>query len=122
MNTDRIKQYIEFAIENGFNMREYLLKDWQIKKWKEVWLEATATISDIELITSKPFIEAVARGVWKEAPYWKSKWIKVKMRFPWVWQLNYEEQDELYEDITHFQAFAIRDNALEDFIDLLLNK
>lgn len=74
------------------------------------------------MFTSEPFISAVARGIWRIKPYWTSKMTIVKMVFPDEWQLLYEEIDQLVEDLTHFQALAIRDNNIEEFILNILPK
>ena len=127
-----IEKYIQFAIDNGF------ILDWEIKIENNMFSENNIRVKGgnliirqqelifiypiSELITSKPFIEAIARGLWNKAPYWKSKWYMVKMVFPIIWQLNYGEQEGLFEDLTIFQAIAIRDGTLEQFIENLLPK
>ena len=99
------EKYIQFAIDNGYelintsyswlkvecNRIKYLNKD-EIDYWYD---------NLIEVITSEPFIEAIARGVSK----------KVKYETALEWHI---------ENLTIKQAIAIRDNKLEEFIINLL--
>ena len=57
------------------------------------------SLSDI--LTSEEFLSSIARGLQKSPNY---------EEIPW---------ERLYDDITHGQAIAIRDNKLEEFINNL---
>jgi hypothetical protein len=70
------------------------------------------------IITSKPFIEAIARGILK-----KFKWDK-RSEIYYTGSLlsmdrTYMSIEELIDDITTEQAIAIRDNELEEYINKL---
>ena len=105
--TETIKKYIEFAIENGYTLRIETLwcPEWEPAKIKKIYsrscieLEAInmkSLVSDrslIDICTSRPFIDAVARGKWLATTY-----------------------------IVQRQAFAIYNWTLEDFINNLLPK
>ena len=99
------------------------LEVWEKQTFLQVQIKPgltwTETFNNIELITSENFLDSIASGLWNKAPYWKSKGYKVKMCFPEVGQLNYEEKEELLEDLTLFQAVAIRKKNLENFIENL---
>jgi len=94
-----IERYIQFAIDNGYDNKSTLYKNFWLKEWFNNipnwdfssyydWLLYPNYYTFI--ITSKPFIEAVARGL-LEKEYWK---------------------DSI--------SIAIRDNKLEEFITNLL--
>ncbi len=90
-----IKKYKQFAKDNWYEE-----SGWE--QWEEGY------------IMSKPFIEAVARGINKE-------WIKIDCDFIyWGWSM--EASCELHTDdkIAFEQAIAIRDNKLEEFITNIL--
>lgn len=102
-----IKDYIEFAIKNDFNVRDYCLTSDNVKNWAKKWFEATATVSDIEMITCLKFIEAIARGIeWKYIKFWdeptNEDWNRLKNQI---------------DNITRDQAFAIRDDTLIEYIN-----
>jgi len=121
----RIEDYIQFAIDNGLvyaydewyididewwiEWEEYEINfySYDISKWWNKRLEGSWNL--IKLITSKPFIEAIAR--WLIERDNSSKTEKEIMN-KWV--------NLLIEDITLTQAIAIRENELEDFITNLL--
>jgi hypothetical protein len=77
------------------------------------WLYILNFIADVwtwyknitDVITSKPFIEAIARGVLETDFEWKKELLL-----------------EVINIITTKQAIAIRDNKLEEFINNLLPK
>ena len=117
-----IKEYIQFAIDN-FDNRNWELVLWWINKieyidhnwllhyesiWYWTWEDAPTWlwIPLHTLITSKPFIEAVARGVCKTPR-------NAQMRL--ACQAN-----KMVDAITKKQAVVIRDNKLEEFITNLL--
>ena len=118
-----IERYIQFAIDNGLNFRNFKLhyNDTYIVAvhQEEVNKLRALTYNLYELIASKPFIEAIARGyVENNNPtnYWEVEWIgKYKSEH---WGLN--TYDEIFEQITILQAIAIRDNKLEEFITNIL--
>ena len=97
-----IKDYIEFAIKNWFDMEKYLKEDWQIKKWVAKWFKSTATISDVELITSARFIEAIGKWIWNRVIKW-----------------NYPDIMNNFSALIFLQAMAIHDNKLDKFINEL---
>ena len=118
MNKEIIDKYINFAIENWFkihllNINEFYLCSktgaWYCEYYVYFGYGACGFryINLYELITSKEFIEATARGKEKEAND-KGWCVLISTR-------------ELIEKITISQALAIRDNTLEDFINNILN-
>tara|TARA_R110000744_G_scaffold363246_1_gene471508 strand:+ start:76 stop:381 length:306 start_codon:yes stop_codon:yes gene_type:complete len=99
-----IEKYIQFAIDNGY------IYPWcdliMVCAWdydEDTCFNAEAECK--EIITSKPFIEAIARGVFKK---------------------DLQVCDELYERkldrLTSKQAIAIREGTLDKFIEKLLPK
>lgn len=97
-----IEKYIQLAIDNGydFKCKVEIWEDW-FKYYsnctsREVWV----TIGIIKLITSKPFISAIARGINRKS--------------------NKAIYDTNLYRITIEQAIHIRDNKLEEFINNLL--
>lgn len=110
-----IEEYISFWIDNGCKT-EFLAMDYA--NWND-WNNKAYTI---ELITSQPFIEAIARGYVKNnnpTHYWEVEGI---------WKFKSEHgslnvYDEIVEQITILQAISIRDGSLEEFIKhILINK
>lgn len=122
-----IKEYIEFAINNrvtyywDFKITSFKLCN-KVSPSKNIILRTE--INDIwdsediiRFITSKPFIEAIARGVQKSL---------TKMEDYIIINHNmYEKRDftrfsfektDLVDDITTEQAIYIRENKLEEFI------
>ena len=113
---ETIERYIQFTIDNGYSKYESdKVEDIRITEsdnvciyWKfnKNWeREFYFSQNYIQLITSKPFIEAVARG-----QYNNDKW---EVIFDYI-------KDTLIENITTKQAIAIRDEKLEEFIINLL--
>ena len=130
-----INKYIQFAIDNGYKIDyEYVFseKKWHI--WETIinkdiidkvinrdinWTLnfhshiiknksiARGSFSVIEAITSKPFIEAIAKG-------------KISNTFIVHWEIEGDYLDKISDKITLSQAIAIRDNKLEEFINSLL--
>lgn len=119
-----IEKYIQFWIENGL-IKNFLKEDYEeitkLEIWDKniyisinikPWYTASETFNLIELITSKEFIGAIARGI-----------NKIKWDF-YIWRVltNTEFDSESTEEIlTTEQAIAIRDGELEEFITKLLN-
>ena len=109
---NEIERYIQFAIDNGYREEDFW-KEQENCLWKFDYLEIDIQLYHIDrfwdehitiqqniiaCITSKPFIEAVARGINKEE-------FRIEV---------------LIEQITTEQAIAIRDNKLDTFITNLL--
>jgi len=149
--TKIIKQYIQFAIDNGYNFNLDILskfttgdlinpkevyKDgiyyldeprrdinntlniWvSLMKWENVF---KGYVSIYETITSKPFIEAIARGIRNTKPHQISHNSKQKEYL--ICPAWYMTDNEIEDKLTTLQAIAIRDNKLDGFIDNLLTK
>lgn len=121
MKTEIIEKYIQFAIDNGYKL-------WWIEEIDRDFLNSLKE-NDLMytfVITSKEFIEAVARGAIKRKPLWWEYTIfysKIDIeRYPLCdWVNNKEVMKSIIDDITYYQAIAIRDNKLEDFINNILN-
>ena len=110
-----IEKYIQFAIDNGFDVKEYCITSNNVKNWAKKWFEATATVSDVEMITSLKFIEAIARGLVKDNTNISDLlWKYFKIQHYGCTELNFIDR------LTEKQAIAIRDNKLEEFITKLL--
>lgn len=116
---ETIKKYIQFAIDNWYKWNKKTLvkelrmhiTDWLIFKTKDL-----NTLWIWNIITSKEFIEAVAKWLMDD---------EIIVVFMWGKWINYMpiEIEHLIDDITTYQAIAIRDNKLEEFINnLLTNK
>ena len=116
-----IKEYLEVAIDNGFKIpkdfeivKNTFNKEWiYIKIYDKAW-QTERFYSLQELITSKEFIEAIARGIIEKV-------IKIECPFI-IWGWNMESSCNLseIEELTIMQAIAIRDNKLEEFINNIL--
>ena len=113
-----IEKYIQFAIDNGFKWLDRykgMPRDIREFEWEytitidDDWFICEANVNLINLITSKPFIEAVARGY-------------IVSRFTLHDDLTNSCQQGYYDDITERQAMAIRDKTLDKFIEKLLPK
>ena len=108
----KIEKYIQFAIENRYEKDNYLYFNryeerrthWVVFKDIEDWEESNENL--YEVITSKPFIEAIARGI---------KYKDYDFNY-WMYDTNWWN---IQDKITFFQAIAIRDNKLEEFINNL---
>jgi len=103
-----IERYLAFAIENGY----MLPKDMDAEYLSKCTFK-------IEVITSKPFIEAIARGYIKNnnpTQYWEVLSIWKYKNENWIKYIY----DEIIEHITELQAIAIRDNTLSEYINNLL--
>ncbi len=100
-----IEQYIEFAIKNGYGwINKYHFNGADIEEihmnddWRP-W-----NISTTYIITSKEYLESVARGITD--------------RMILGWEKTYTS--EFLDLLTHTQAIAIRDNKLPEYINNLL--
>lgn len=113
-----INKYIEFALSNWY----------EIIKWYSIletfWPTYTFRTKDrssciwrhyLELITSKKFIEAIARWYIRTKIHSKNAHIDNVNNTIKIFLNKY------IDEITHNQSFAIRDNKLEEFIEILLN-
>ena len=123
MNNNIIEKYITFWIDNGYLWlypKYEIDKQWWIKLYDEEFIDLYHSQTHLfVLITSKLFIEAVARGVLN-----KNRWKKVE-NFLWgLWYFSKDDSiiEELIDEITTQQAIAIRDGTLEEFIENLLPK
>ena len=131
MKKEIIKEYIEFAVKNGF---WGYLKDFEITtynkgypndcvsglfvkfktvrevEWGNPWsnmswtdnIEVNDYVPVTDMIQSKGFLEAITRGIQKRDDFEEFAW------------------GSLYEDISHDQADAIIGGELEGFINNLL--
>jgi hypothetical protein len=129
MTKELIERYLQFAIDNWLDIHKWVSKREHFNLWiKDFYFiyneysigliskhtnSTLFNINTIELITSWPFIEAIARGVLSEV-YWEEYKTLIKD--------NKKVFNELIEGITHQQADAIRDNKLDEFIQDLLPK
>ena len=110
MNT--IEKYIRFAIENNLKIWTAQINETEcdVKLDEKLFIITGLLWSELyrcnlyELITSKEFIDAVARWTKSREVYTKIYWIEVS----------------LIDQITIFQSFAIRDWKLETFIKNLI--
>lgn len=124
---NEIEKYIQFAIDNWFKVKQIwdfsfavktrLQLNWEIiSMWNCLYYEL------YELITSKQFIEAIARGIFKD----KKLFVSYAREKPFIkWEdfsfIKEEDYEFIYKkpltyNITTLQAIAIRDNKLEEFI------
>lgn len=142
--TDTLKQiiekYIQFAIDNGYKLTDIdRFNDCEIDKvtlkfidddYLEVCIDflwVSYYICLEKIITSKPFIEAVASGVYNN---WKEIIVNMTLSDEEVietsiWESFYKRDwlkhiSRLENRITTEQSIAIRDNKLEEFINNLL--
>ena len=92
-----IEQTIQFAIDNGYKETTYCK---YIKKWYKIHSKEAKLIY---MVTSKEYIEALARGL-------------LKTQKESIWRL-----ESTIDRITTTQAIAIRDNKLEEYYKELLN-
>ena len=122
MKTEIIEQYIKFAIENWFNFKIFYQNEeynqvamfyvgWEIGITNEIidWVNIQ------QLITSKPFIEAVVRGLLEKQHF---EFSKEEVLLYWTLKEYTSNIGKtiIYDEITRLQALAIRDDTLEDFI------
>ncbi len=107
-----IERYIEFAIENWYRRDllnpEIRLFTYTCSLLLDCRLKWNIELNLIQEITSKEFIEAIARGLID---------FQSKGMFGDTYNLDF---DDRVRYITFEQAIAIRDNKLEDFITNLL--
>ncbi len=122
MTKELIERYLQFAIEhwkyNDFDWYEFIWLQYEIDhilvKFNVNSKEIKQFLCDsiIELITSWPFIEAIVRWIMEE----------------WMDKNFYDTYCDccyvldLWDEFTKYQAIAIRDNKLDEFIKDLLPK
>ena len=136
-----IKQYIEFAIENGYVFPDFVTMD-NIEVYQDENIimlclieegEQLCDFNTIETITSKLFIEAIARGfhylIKEEKVEDIKEWTSIKDwtifytldKFELIKSKLSSLHNGLIREITTQQAIAIRDNKLPEYITNLLN-
>ena len=124
----QIERWIQFAIDNGYESLwdtfeiqslDDVTEDWyDIEFWTEDLnfdgdiRRLEKTINLIQFIKSKPFIEAIARGVIKN---------NISLNTYYYYNEDWSYLNLCEESIiTIHQAIAIRDEKLEEFIEGLL--
>jgi len=123
----KLEKYIQFAIDNNLivSWEKITRFDFTTKhhglfmfyKYPNETIDDFFDFNLIELITSKEFIEAVARGVAKKNLEIRTKYENDWVIYKWPSLVLWED---LIDYITSGQAIAIRDNKLEEFIINLL--
>lgn len=140
-----LEKWIQFGIDNGFREVNYI---WYIY-WHHLWHEwhdinevfwqfvewdsddyTLSYTSIIDIITSKPFIEAIERWLEKTKDVF---WVVVIDWDNMVEHYHFDHWDEeiyhcndaenrkaLTHDITTQQAIAIRDGTMEEFINTII--
>lgn len=101
------------------------IKDY-IQFWIENWYCKKSVTNTIELITSRPFIEAIGKWLWKKI---KKEQLKkgdtifnTYDKFELIHRKMENMKRGMIREITTRQAIAIRDWELETFITNLLTK
>lgn len=107
----QIEEFIQFAIENGYEK----LTPYRISRLT-TYPKGKAFIY---IITSKPFIEAIDKGL-QDLKYKKAEleWYSI-CRTACV-EINRAATMNRIDELTKNQAIAIRDNKLEEFITNIL--
>lgn len=106
----KIKEYIEFAIDNGYKLSKMPSYSFEIDDDSIVLYHEGECFYEkdiIRTITSEPFIEAIARGILDK------KWLDTDKNYKIFLEININE-------IVTKQAFAIANWELESFITKLL--
>ena len=122
-----VVRLIQFAIENKLarwgiqvtSAEPYWTENynWFILTWEPWWVYHRNTI---ELIMQKDFIEALAKGLMKKSD--KNWWFYIQFPCGTCTYTNWWDLQEIINDITYYQAIAIRDNTLDTYITKLLWK
>lgn len=104
MNKEIIKAYIEFALANGYEkwtINTLHSTEWRVHNWEsDLYIVMNSSSKNIiEIITSKEFIDSIVR------------WINIK----WLKNIN-PKYLITTDNLIYFQAHAIYNNTLEDFI------
>lgn len=137
-----IKKYIEFAVNNWFELK----KEWSMETriQPEEWLYKVNLLKSnllsynvIELITKKAFIESITSWLWERKTYFNPDSDSFYIQIPWICsEILWEKQilfsnfntveeinklwlREVVKIITTRQAIAISENELEKFIESL---
>ncbi len=118
-----IKEYKQFAVDNWYKFPDFTVmenisfcqdENMILLSLIEEW-EQLCDFNTIEIITSKSFIEAIARGLNENKKYriyyWYDKWAEVYLK---------DSIDGRVEELTLNQAIVIKDNKLEEFITNLI--
>lgn len=112
MNKEIIERYIQFAINNWYKDLDWykflwlkyeidhILWEFETANWK--YSLQLLWDSILEIITSKKFLEAIARWIYM----WNNP---VRVKIDNIF-------NQIIDDITTEQSIAIRDKKLEDFI------
>ena len=112
-----ITDYFIFAWENGYRV-----------PWVEDWIHHFELPEYIYMFTSKEFIEAIARGIEQKLKnsdktnYENDIYINNRAYDWWDFESYGWEQTMLPFDICHWQAEAIMNWKLEEFINQLLQE
>ena len=122
---NEIKRYIQFAIDNEYDIRS---EDYDIKDGTIYFNDAEDLVNIEKIITSKEFIESIARGISKKV--WKDEYNEMVDRwllnkwYDWdvysLKEVNQRLLDTKIHYITLEQAIAIRDGTLDECINNLL--
>jgi hypothetical protein len=117
MTKELIERYLQFAIEHWYDLHKDT-ESWFF--WIGIDLfefdyHYTEAIPIKDIITSWPFIEAIARGILFNKQDWNS-FNKKDFLSSWI------SDENIIKTITHNQAIVIRDNKLDEFIQDLLPK
>lgn len=90
MNKELIERYIQFALDNDLKTDLNLVEWWYFFEWNKIivtteweWIEEWE-INITELITSWPFIEAIARWITKDWCITEDYEILLKEKIKWI--------------------------------------
>lgn len=135
MNTQLIKEYIEFAVNNGYEIKDILYNDEiRLYNWEKTpWIVHNSSSRNIvTIITSKEFILCICKWLWKrciqnwdfdwskgiygefDVQYYIDKWLDIEFANITWYTLDF------YSEFTNSQAIAIRDWTLDEFITKIL--
>jgi len=115
------KDLIQFWIDNWFNETTECWYTINYTGWtiENVMLDITS-IWLIKVITSKPFIESIARGIWNNKELFVNferdePLIKNKEDYGFLKEEDYEDiyKQPLITSITFLQGIAIRENSVD---------
>lgn len=128
-----IKKYLEFAIENGYKkFDKYKDVEMEITTYEDEnfiefdwdWFMIEQSYSIEYIITSKPFIESIARGLSKDIKKESVRKTDIIFNTYDKFELIHRKDDNMkrwmIREITTRQAIAIRDWELDSFIEKLI--